>query len=230
MLLAIDERRNEYFKDKERTPAAERTFNNSYWGYKGNEATGLGTLAIIPAPWHLSIGPLRLFINNVLSLAVLTKKYESYEQFWKGHSVIITVKYGTFHTIKRFEGRVIKKLTEFMTDSIIKCFEPLTADILKEAWESVHTLMKLIYSKTVSPEEFSIEALCTARVLTAAFGKSSATVILRTLVDNVPYYIWKYGPISCFSEEALESYHIVTKVWALFKGLRFVNYITVNYL
>jgi len=41
------------------------TFALSHWGYKGPDATGLGALATVPAPWHLYIGPLRLFINQV---------------------------------------------------------------------------------------------------------------------------------------------------------------------
>jgi len=34
------------------------------------------------------------------------------------------------------------------------------------------------------------------------------------------FFLWKYGALSCTSEDVLESYHLVTKVMALLRNLR----------
>jgi len=54
--LEIEKRWNEEFKDKEPTEQDIKNFAAKYWGSKGPDISGMGILAFIPGPWHLSVG------------------------------------------------------------------------------------------------------------------------------------------------------------------------------
>jgi len=159
---------------------------------EGKLILGLGALAIIPGPWHLRLGLLRLFITKVIAYSVVIGKQEVMFKFWERKGVYI-----------------------FMAESLT-VLDPLPCKILTIVWKEMFALMNMLFSKKVNPQMWNVQALCVGRLITEVFGAKSVTSILRTCVDNVGYFFWKFGGnIICFSEEVLECFHGITKLFAV---------------